>query len=124
MEVDSSTYFQSSFCDCLDYACNCKHLICISLFIQRHMPDSRKELHVIDDALEMCGQDANANFEGGHDESIFETIVRKIRVRLPYHSFLYVGKRTRMIFKYSCDLFFICFHFFFIFSLFLPFPLH
>ena len=33
-----------------------------------------EELHLIDDALEMRGQDANANFEGGHDESIFATI--------------------------------------------------
>ena len=32
------------------------------------MPNSRKEIHLIDDALEMRGQDANANFEGGHDD--------------------------------------------------------
>ena len=48
--------------------------MCIRLFIEQHMPDSRKELQLIDDALEMCGQDENANFEAVHDESIFETI--------------------------------------------------
>ena len=69
-----NVYFQASFCDCDDYAFKCKHLMCIRLFIEQHMPDSRKELHLIDDALEMRGQDANANFEGGHDESIFATI--------------------------------------------------
>ena len=50
----------------------------IRLFIEQHMPDSRKELHLIDDVLEMCGQekcvDANVNFEGGHDESMFAII--------------------------------------------------
>ena len=56
-----NVYFQASFCDCLDYACKCKHLMCITLFIEQHMPDSRKELHLIDDALEMRDQDANAN---------------------------------------------------------------
>ena len=69
-----NVYFQASYCDCSDYACKCKHLICIREFIEQHMHDSRKELHLIDDALEMRGQDVNANFEAGHDESIFETI--------------------------------------------------
>ena len=47
--------------------------------------------------------------------SIFIIIVRKIRVRLLYHSFSYVGKQTRMIFKYSC-VFFYLFLFFYLFS--------
>ena len=38
-----NVYFQASFCDCLDYACKCKHLMCIRLFIEQHMLDSRKE---------------------------------------------------------------------------------
>ena len=73
-----NVYFQCSFCDCLDYACKCKHLMGIRLFIEQHMSNSRKELHLIDDVLEMHGQekcvDANVNFAGGHDESIFATI--------------------------------------------------
>ena len=73
-----NVYFQCSFCDCLDYACKCKHLMGIRLFIEQHMPDSRKELHLIDNVLEMRGQekcvDANVNFEGGHDESMFAAI--------------------------------------------------
>ena len=69
-----NVYFQASFCDCSNYACKCKHLMCIREFIEQHMHDSRKELHLIDDALDMRGQDAYANFKGGHDESMFETI--------------------------------------------------
>ena len=50
-------YFQCSFFGCLDYACKCKHLMGIRLFIEQHMPDSRKELHLIDNVLEMRGQE-------------------------------------------------------------------
>ena len=46
------------------------------------------------------------------------TIVRKIHVCLPYHSFSYVGKRTRMIFKNSCVFFSFFLYFFFIFFIF------
>ena len=50
----------------------------IRLFIEQHMPDPQKELHLIDDALEMHGQgkcvDANVDFDDGHDASIFATI--------------------------------------------------
>ena len=50
----------------------------IRLFIEQHMSNSRKELHLIDDVLEMRGQekcvDANVDIEGGHDESMFATI--------------------------------------------------
>ena len=32
-------YFQCSFCDCLDYASKCKHLMGIRLLIEQHMPE-------------------------------------------------------------------------------------
>ena len=69
-----NVYFQCSFCDCLDYASKCKHLMGIRLLIEQHMPELEKELPLIADALEMRGQDAYANFKGGHEESMFETI--------------------------------------------------
>ena len=71
-----NVYFQCSFCVCLDY--KCKHLMGIRLLIEQHMPKSQKELHFIDDVLEMHGLQnlvsVNANFDGDKDESIFATI--------------------------------------------------
>ena len=72
-----NVYFQCSFCVCLDY--KCKHLMGIRLLIEQHMPKSQKELHFIDDVLEMHGLQnlvsVNANFDGDKDESIFTTIL-------------------------------------------------
>ena len=51
-----NVYFQCSFCDSLDYASKCKHLMGIRLLIEQHLPNSQKKLHLIDNALEMCGQ--------------------------------------------------------------------
>ena len=73
-----NVYFQCSFCDCLDYASKCKHLMGIRLLIE-HMPKLQKELHFIDDALEMRGvgnlvDDATIDIDGDKDESIDTTI--------------------------------------------------
>ena len=73
-----NVYFQCSFCDSLDYASKCKHLMGIRLLIEQHMLEPQKELHLIDDVLEMHGLwnlvGVNAYFDGDKDESIFATI--------------------------------------------------
>ena len=89
-----NVYFQCSFCDCLDYASKCKHLMGIRLLIEQHMPELEKKLHLIDDALEMCGlgnlvEDATINIDGDKDESIDTTISNLVDTLRTFHKSLH-----------------------------------
>jgi hypothetical protein len=77
-DVWYNVYFQCCFCDCLDYASKCKHLISVRLLIEQHMPTLRESLPLIDDALQMRNEgsivDASGCIDGDKDDSIFATI--------------------------------------------------
>ena len=89
-----NVYFQCSFCDCLDYASKCKHLMGIRLLIEQHMPELEKKLHLIDDALEMQGvgnffDDATIDIDGDKDESIDTTISNLVDTLRTFHKSLH-----------------------------------
>ena len=58
--------------------CNCRINSTKVFTIEQHMPESQKELHLIEDALEMRSPGnfvgGNVDFDGDKDESILEAI--------------------------------------------------